>query len=67
MKQPSTTATNLNKKNLKHMVSMKDFNKEEIDKMFELMDMLKQARKDNAIPQLFKHKSVAMIFEAIWG
>jgi putrescine carbamoyltransferase len=32
--------------------------------MFELMDLLKQARKDNAVPQLFKGKSVAMIFEA---
>jgi len=64
MKKPSTTATDLNKEDLKHMVSMKDFDKTEIDKMFELMDMLKQARKDNAIPQLFKNKSVAMIFEA---
>ena len=64
MKLPSSSATNLNKANMKHMISMKDFTKEEIDKMFELMDLLKQARKDNAVPQLFKGKSVAMIFEA---
>jgi putrescine carbamoyltransferase len=32
--------------------------------MFELMDLLKQARRDNAVPPLFAGKSVAMIFEA---
>ena len=64
MKFPSSSATDLNKKDLKHMVSMKDFSKAETDQMFELMDMLKQARKENAVPQLFKNKTLAMIFEA---
>jgi putrescine carbamoyltransferase len=64
MKLPSSTATDLSKETMRHMVSMKDFNRSEVDKMFELMDMLKQARKDNAVPPLFAGKSVAMIFEA---
>ncbi len=64
MKLPSSSATILNKKNMRHMISMKDFSRSEIDDMLELMDLLKQARKDNAVPQLFKGKSVAMIFEA---
>jgi len=64
MKLPSSSATNLNKETMQHMISMKDFSKAEIDNMFDLMDMLKEARKDNAIPQLFKGKSVGMIFEA---
>ncbi|KAA8681239.1 MULTISPECIES: ornithine carbamoyltransferase [Vibrio] len=64
MKLPSSSATELNKSNLEHMVSMKDFSVEEMDNMMELMTHLKQARKDNAIPPLFKGKSVGMIFEA---
>lgn len=64
MKLPSSSATDLNKKNMVHMVSMKDFSKEEMDQMMELMALLKEARKDNAIPHLFKDKSLAMIFEA---
>ena len=64
MKLPSSSATNLQKETMKHMISMKDFTRSEIDKMFDLMDLLKQARKDNAVPQLFKGKSVGMIFEA---
>lgn len=64
MKLPSSSATELNKVNLEHMVSMKDFSVEEMDNMMELMTHLKQARKDNAIPPLFKGKSVGMIFEA---
>ena len=64
MKLPSSSATNLNKENLRHMVSMKDFTREEMDKMMDLMALLKDARRDNAIPHLFKDKSVAMIFEA---
>ncbi|WP_147822591.1 ornithine carbamoyltransferase [Salidesulfovibrio onnuriiensis] len=64
MKKPSSSATNLEKKNMRHMISMKDFTTAEMDGMMELMAMLKQARKDNAIPHLFKDKSVAMIFEA---
>ncbi len=63
MKLPSSSATDLNK-DLTHMISMKDFSRKEIDDMMELMDLLKKARKDNAVPQLFKGKSVAMIFEA---
>jgi len=64
MKLPSSSATELNKKHMEHMVSMKDFSVEEMDNMMELMTYLKQARRDNAIPQLFKGKSVGMIFEA---
>ncbi len=64
MKLPSSSATNLNKANMRHMISMKDFTKDEIDEMLELMDLMKAARKDNAVPQLFKGKSVGMIFEA---
>jgi len=64
MKLPSSSATELNNKNVKHMVSMKDFSVKEMDNMMELMSYLKEARKDNAIPPLFKGKSVGMIFEA---
>lgn len=64
MKLPSSSATNLNKPGMQHMVSMKDFSTQEMDNMMELMTMLKEARRDGAIPQLFKNKSVAMIFEA---
>lgn len=64
MKLPSSSATNLNKENLRHMISMKDFTREEMDKMMDLMTLLKNARKDNAIPHLFQDKSVGMIFEA---
>lgn len=64
MKMPSSSATNLNKENLRHMISMKDFTRDEMDSMMELMTLLKNARKDNAIPPLFKNKSVGMIFEA---
>lgn len=63
MKLPSSSATDLNK-TMRHMVSMKDFSVKEMDDMMELMDLLKQARKDNCVPPLFKNKSVAMIFEA---
>ncbi len=63
MKTPSSSATNLNKK-LTHMVSMKDFTTQEMDNMMELMQLLKDARRDNAVPPLFKDKTVAMIFEA---
>lgn len=64
MKLPSSSATDLNKNNLRHMVGMKDFTTKEMDDMMELMSLLKKARQDNAIPPLFKDKSVAMIFEA---
>ncbi|MCT4597220.1 MAG: ornithine carbamoyltransferase [Vallitalea sp.] len=64
MKLPSSSATNLKKENMKHMISMKDFTTKEMDDMMELMALLKDARKDNAIPKLFENKSVGMIFEA---
>lgn len=64
MKLPSSSATNLNKENMRHMISMKDFSRQEMDDMMELMQILKDARRDNAVPQLFKGKSVGMIFEA---
>lgn len=64
MKLPSSSATDLNKKDMRHMISMKDFTTKEMDDMMELMALLKAARKDNAIPPLFKDKSVGMIFEA---
>lgn len=63
MKQPSSSATNLNKPNLKHFLTTQDYTKKELEDILTLMGMLKEARKDNAIPQLFKGKSVAMIFE----
>lgn len=64
MKLPSSSATDLNKKDLLHMVSMKDFTTEEMDNMMELMALLKEARKEDAVPHLFKNKSLGMIFEA---
>jgi len=64
MKLPSSSATDLNKQGMRHMISMKDFTTKEMDDMMELMAYLKDARRDNAIPQLFEGKSVAMIFEA---
>jgi len=64
MKLPSSSATNLDKKDMRHMISMKDFTTKEMDDMMNLMALLKDARKDNSVPQLFKDKSVAMIFEA---
>lgn len=64
MKLPSSTATDLNKQDLRHMVGMKDFTTKEMDDMMKLMHLLKEARKENAVPQLFKNKSVGMIFEA---
>lgn len=64
MKLPSTSATNLSKHNMRHMIGMKDFSTKEMDDMMHLMAMLKDARKENAVPALFKDKSVGMIFEA---
>lgn len=64
MKLPSSSATNLNKEGMRHMISMKDFTTKEMDDMMDLMALLKDARRDNAIPPLFKDKSVGMIFEA---
>jgi len=64
MKLPSSSATNLNKKDMRHMITMNNFTRKEMDDMLELMSLLKEARRDNAIPQLFKNKSLGMIFEA---
>ncbi|WP_028865871.1 putrescine carbamoyltransferase [Psychromonas aquimarina] len=63
MKLPSSSATELNKQDLRHFLKTQDFTKKELSDILKLMAMLKQARKDNAVPQLFKGKSVAMIFE----
>lgn len=63
MKLPSSTATNLNKTGLKHLLKLQDYTKEEIIDILHLMKLLKEARKDNAVPQLFKGKSLAMVFE----
>ncbi|EAS45242.1 putrescine carbamoyltransferase [Photobacterium profundum] len=63
MKTPSSSATNLNKEGLRHFLKTQDYSKKELNDILELMAMLKQARHDNALPQLFKGKSVAMIFE----
>lgn len=64
MKYPSSSATELNKKGLKHMLTLNEFTKKEIDDLLDLMELLKQARKDNAVPELFKNKTIGMIFEA---
>ncbi|WP_432405104.1 ornithine carbamoyltransferase [Wukongibacter sp. M2B1] len=64
MKLPSSSATNLEKKNMRHMITMNDFTRKEMDDMLALMSLLKEARRDNAVPKLFKNKSLAMIFEA---
>ncbi len=64
MKLPSSSATDLIKKEMRHMISMKDFTTKEMDDMMTLMAYLKDARRDNAIPPLFKDKSLGMIFEA---
>ncbi|HIF9197765.1 TPA: putrescine carbamoyltransferase [Photobacterium damselae] len=63
MKLPSSSATELNKEGLRHFLKTQDFSKKELNDILELMSLLKDARRDNAIPQLFKNKSVAMIFE----
>ncbi|CAH0540788.1 putrescine carbamoyltransferase [Vibrio marisflavi] len=63
MKRQSSTATELNKPHLRHFLKTQDFSKKELSDILKLMSMLKQARRDNAVPPLFKGKSVAMIFE----
>lgn len=59
----SSSATNLHKKDLRHFMNMNQFSKEEILQWIELMKLLKDARSRNAIPQLFKGKSLGMIFQ----
>ena len=63
MKLPISSATVLNKRGLRHFLDTQHLSKEELLEMFELMQLLKDARRDNAVPQLFKGKSIAMIFE----
>ncbi|MTI14964.1 putrescine carbamoyltransferase [Sansalvadorimonas verongulae] len=63
MRMPSSSATNLNKPELKHFLKTQDYTRKELEDIFELMGMLKEARRANAVPQLFKGKSVGMIFE----
>ena len=60
---PSSTATVLEKPALRHLLTTEDYTREELQQMLDLMRLLKDARRDNAVPQLFKGKSVAMIFE----
>ncbi|GMQ45546.1 ornithine carbamoyltransferase [Vibrio sp. 10N] len=63
MKLPASSATELNKEGLRHFLKTQDFSKQELTDILELMAMLKEARRDNAVPQLFKNKTIAMIFE----
>ncbi|WP_028108769.1 putrescine carbamoyltransferase [Ferrimonas futtsuensis] len=63
MKLPSSSATNLNKPNLRHFLKTQDYTKQELTDILALMGMLKDARRDNALPQLFAGKTLAMIFE----
>lgn len=63
MKLPAATATELNKPGLRHFLKTQDFTRDELQEILDLMKLLKDARRDNAVPQLFKGKSVAMIFE----
>ena len=60
---PSSSATVLEKPALRHLLTTEDYTREELLDILKLMRLLKDARKDNAVPQLFKGKSVAMIFE----
>lgn len=59
----SSSATDLHKKDLRHFMNMNQFSKEEILEWIDLMKVLKDARSHNAIPQLFKGKSLGMIFQ----
>lgn len=63
MKLPSSTATNLEKPGMRHFLKTQDFTKAELQDILDLMTMLKQARRENAVPQLFAGKTVGMIFE----
>lgn len=63
MKLPSSSATELHKPELKHFLKTQDYTRKDLENILELMSLLKEARKANAVPQLFKGKSVAMIFE----
>lgn len=63
MRTPSSSATNLNKTGLTHFMNINQFSKQEILNWIELMEVLKEARAKNALPQTFKDKSLGMIFQ----
>lgn len=63
MEFQNISATDLHKKDLRHFLNMNQFSKEEILEWIELMLLLKDARSRNAVPQLFKGKSLGMIFQ----
>jgi putrescine carbamoyltransferase len=63
MKIPSSSATNLNKDQLSHFLNVNQFTKGEFLEWIELMETLKQARKRNAVPHIFKGLSLGMIFQ----
>lgn len=63
MEFQSSSATNLHKADLRHFLNMNQFSKEEILQWIDLMLLLKDARSKNALPQLFKGKSLGMIFQ----
>ncbi len=63
MKIPSSTATELNKRNLRHFLSTQDFTKDELMEILTLMKLLKASRLDGAVPKLFAEKTILMIFE----
>ena len=63
MEFKSSSATDLHKWDLRHFMNMNQFSKEEILQWIELMKLLKDARRHNALPQLFKGKSLGMIFQ----
>ena len=43
MKLPSSSVTNLNKKDMRHMITMNDFTRKEMDDMLELMILIKRS------------------------
>ncbi|MEH7106378.1 putrescine carbamoyltransferase [Bacillus sp. JJ1764] len=48
---------------IRHFIDTQEFSKEELLQIFDLMSTLKESRKQGAIPQLLRNKSLAMIFE----
>lgn len=48
---------------IRHFIDTQDFSKEELLDIFELMHLLKAARKQGCVPQLLKNASLGMIFE----
>lgn len=64
MKVPSTTALDLEKKGLRHMVTLQDMSLKELKDLLKLMTMFKKARKDNAVPHILRDKTIGVLFEA---